>query len=229
MKISQRGREKLKQLEDVRYVAYQDDKGVWTNGVGHTGPDVFKGQVVDDAQVERWLTEDLRVAESVVNRLVRVTLTQHQFDALVLFVFNIGETQFAGSTLLRLLNKGQYESVPSELMKWNKITVNKKKVPNRGLTNRRAKEASLWSSGAAISRLVAEPPAPKPLKQSNTARGLGLSSVGTLGTAATDAAQQVQVLADYSETIRWIFITLLLVGIGLTAYGFINARKREAQ
>lgn len=139
MKTSQEGLEFLQDLEGTRYVAYQDGGGVWTNGVGHTGSDVYPGQRVDQKQVMKWLAEDVLEAESAVDK-VKVPLTQNQYDALVSFVFNIGVGAFGKSTLLRLLNNGDYEGAAKQFHRWNKD--NGKVVP--GLTKRRHLEASLF-------------------------------------------------------------------------------------
>lgn len=91
------------------------------------------------------LAADLAKAEEAVDQSVKHLLTDNQFGALVSFAFNAGVSAFRSSTLLRLLNAGDYTSVPNQLKRWNKGTVNGKKVVLKGLTNRRAKEIALWS------------------------------------------------------------------------------------
>lgn len=142
MKTSDKGLDLIQDLEGTRYVAYYDGGGVITNGVGHTGPDVFEGQRVDQAQVMAWLQEDVKDAEDAVNALVKVELTQDQFDALVSFVFNIGEGQFADSTLLRKLNAGDYEGAAKQFPRWNKD--NGKTIS--GLTKRRLLEQAVFNT-----------------------------------------------------------------------------------
>lgn len=117
MKISDKGLEFTKVAEGVRLKAYQDTGGVWTIGVGHT-KGVVKGMVATSAQVDAWLKEDIVEAEDCVTRKVFVPLTQGQYDALVDFVFNLGETQFARSTLLRKLNAKDYEGAANEFKRW---------------------------------------------------------------------------------------------------------------
>ena len=75
-----------------------------------------------------------------VNRLVKVDLQQHQFDALVSFVFNVGSSNFETSTLLKYLNDGELHTVPHQLARWNKS--DGKVVA--GLVNRRAYEIALY-------------------------------------------------------------------------------------
>lgn len=130
----------IKDHEGLRLTAYKDGGGVWTIGYGHTGADVREGLTIPLSEAERLLTLDLRVAEGHVNKLVQVNLNQNQFDALVSFVYNLGGDAFRSSTLLKLLNAGDYEGAANQFQRWNKD--NGKVVP--GLTNRRGKERELF-------------------------------------------------------------------------------------
>jgi lysozyme len=137
-----------KRLSDGSLKAYQDGGGVWTIGFGHTGPDVIPGLIWTQAQADAALMEDIKEAEEGVNRLVKVPLTQNEFDALVSFAFNVGldidaDTQAEGlgdSTLLRKLNEHDYNGASAEFQKWCKD--NGKIVP--GLKRRRLAEAILF-------------------------------------------------------------------------------------
>lgn len=118
MNTSPEGKKDIEGYEGKKYKAYKDVAGIWTNGVGHTDPDVYEGQVVDEAQVQKWLTEDLKEAEKAVELYVKVPLTQGQFDALVSWTFNLGVKRLAESTLLRKLNAGDYEGARNEFKRW---------------------------------------------------------------------------------------------------------------
>jgi|SRR5271166_2392172 len=107
-----------KGFEQCRLTAYQDAVGVWTIGWGHTGP-VCAGLVWTQAQADAQLTIDEQKAVSAVNNWVQVILTQHEFDALVDFVFNVGIGNFLNSTLLTKLNAGDYAGAANELPKWD--------------------------------------------------------------------------------------------------------------
>lgn len=142
MNTSQNGKEDIKGYEGVRRKTYLDTGGVPSAGVGHTGPDVVEGKTYSMRQVDQWLTEDLLEAEDAVNRLVKVALTQGQYDALVSFVFNLGEGQFRGSTLLRLLNAGDYVGASKQFKRW----VYDNGVIQPGLVKRRYGEAARFSN-----------------------------------------------------------------------------------
>lgn len=138
--IGSNGLTLLKEVEGLRLKAYLDTGGVWTIGYGHTGPDVKPGLVITLDKAEALLKQDVQTAEAAVNKLVKVSLSQNQFDALCSFTYNVGESQFSTSTLLRLLNAGRYDEAKDQFKRWNKD--NGKVV--QGLINRRAKEEELF-------------------------------------------------------------------------------------
>lgn len=147
--------------------AYQDSKGVWTIGWGHT-LHVVKGMVATFAQCVQWLDDDLDDAESAVCRFVTVPINDNQFDALASMVFNIGVEAFRTSTLLRRLNAGDYAAIPALMAQWNKITWidgngrKQSRVVN-GLVNRRAAEGALFTKPSAQ---PAPPAIPLPTRES---------------------------------------------------------------
>ncbi len=156
--------------------------GTLTIGYGHTGPDVVPGMVITEEQALKLLRRDIDPCEDAVSRLVKVPLEDNQFGALVLFAFNAGVGAFKGSTLLKKLNTGDYASVPSELAKWNKTTINGKKVVSNGLKNRRAAEAGLWAKGSFVqsSGTPALPDTPPLVSKDAAAVGTAIVSGGAL-------------------------------------------------
>lgn len=140
MKLSLNGQGFIKKWESCRLKAYLDGGGVWTIGWGHTGPEVRKGLVWTQQQADDTFTNDVAPREGYVNSLVKVKLTQNQFDALVSLVYNIGGTAFRNSTLLKLLNSGDYKSIPAQFWRWNMDNG----IVIKGLTNRRKGESVVF-------------------------------------------------------------------------------------
>lgn len=106
------------QFEGCRLVAYQDVRGVWTIGYGHT-QGVYAGMTCTQLQAEQWLLQDVQWAVSVVRNLVTIALTQGEFDALVDFVFNEGSGHFASSTLLVDLNANNLAAAAAQFQVWD--------------------------------------------------------------------------------------------------------------
>jgi len=156
MEISDNGKRKIMEWEGSRTRPYRDAGGKLTIGVGHlltkselsSGKILIKGKAVlfaaglSDQQILDLLGQDLAGAEQAVNDGVEVDLNQSQFDTLVSFSFNVGNTAFKNSTLLRLLNQGEYDAVPAQLRRW--VRCNGKVV--QGLVNRREQEIELWQA-----------------------------------------------------------------------------------
>jgi lysozyme len=118
MRYSSDGMHLTEGFEGCRYEAYRDVVGVLTIGYGHT-LGVYEGQVITQDQAEAFLREDIQRSEDDINRLVKVPLTQGQFDALVDFDFNLGGDALTNSTLLRKLNKGDFEGAAKEFERWD--------------------------------------------------------------------------------------------------------------
>jgi lysozyme len=139
-RINQDGIDLIKTFEGLHLTPYLCPSRIWTIGYGHTRT-VRSGLVITQAQADQLLDEDLRLYERAVVRLVTVPLNDNQFSALVCFAFNVGCGNFESSTLLKLLNRGWYEQVPAQLMRWNRANGE----VFGGLSRRRAAEARLWS------------------------------------------------------------------------------------
>jgi lysozyme len=140
MQISNNGLSLLKQFEGVRLKSYQDSVGVWTIGYGRTGQTIVPGQAISLKQADQFLVQDLGRVEMVINKLVTVKLNQNQFDALVCFSFNVGTGALASSTLLRLLNSGDYAGAAEQFLRWDKAGGE----VLAGLSKRRAAERALF-------------------------------------------------------------------------------------
>lgn len=142
MKLSEKGLRFIARNEadgGPNLEAYLDTGGVPTIGYGHTHG-VKLGDTCTVEQGLQWLHEDAAEAERGVNRLITSSLTQNEYDALVDFVFNIGEEQFETSTIRKLLNDDQHELAALEFRKWRYD--NHVEVP--GLLVRRVKTKDLF-------------------------------------------------------------------------------------
>lgn len=135
----------IKRWEGEELTAYRDQAGVWTIGYGHTAG-VVPGMKISLDEAKALLDGDLAWSMAAVKRMVKVPIGQNQFNALTMFVYNIGETQFAGSTALRRLNSGDYAGAAKAMALWNKVTIGGKKVVSNGLVNRRAAEIALFNT-----------------------------------------------------------------------------------
>ncbi|MGX1958433.1 lysozyme [Serratia proteamaculans] len=146
MQVSNKGISLIKQFEGCKLKAYQDSVGVWTIGYGWTQPvdgrKIGPGMVIDQATAERLLKCGLVQYEQGVNQLVKVIITQGQFDALVSFAYNLGLRSLSTSTLLRKLNAGDKQGAADEFGKW----VNAGGVRLNGLVKRREAERKLFLS-----------------------------------------------------------------------------------
>jgi len=139
--ISKNGLELTKEFEGCKLVSYLDSGGVWTIGYGHTNGIKRYMECTQD-QADEWLLSDIQSAQDDVNKLVKVSLTQNQFDALVSFTFNLGYWSLRRSTLLRILNSGNYLGAANEFSKWNRDNG----MIVDGLVHRRAAEKLLFLS-----------------------------------------------------------------------------------
>lgn len=144
LQYGKRGLALTQSFEGLRLKAYQDIVGVWTIGYGHTGKDVHPGMVITQDQAAAYLLEDIQAAVKAVNRLVTAPLTQEEFDGLVDFTFNCGDSALAKSTLLRMLNAGDLKGAAEQMLLWNhaggKVVA--------GLLRRRQAEQDLFKTKA---------------------------------------------------------------------------------
>ncbi len=144
MKFSKGGIDLLKRLEGFSNCAYKCSAGRYTIGFGFT-KGVCQGDMITKEDAEKRLKLTLIGFEQCINEFVHRDLTQNQFDALVLFVYNVGIGAFKGSTLLKLLNVGASPiECAQQFLKWDKITVDGEKKVSTGLANRRKAEKELF-------------------------------------------------------------------------------------
>lgn len=142
MQVSANGIAFIKALEGLKLTPF-NDAGHTAIGYGH---DFAAGasipQRITIAQANSILSEDIATVEQTLNTDVKVPLSQNQFDALASFVFNIGDAAFAQSTLLRMLNNGNYAGASAQLMRW----IHSEGRTDPGLRKRRQAEQALFNS-----------------------------------------------------------------------------------
>ena len=130
----------IKKFEGVSLSAYQDSKGVWTIGYGHT-KDVKKGDRITQYQAEQFLREDLQQFEAVANRVKRIA-TQGKFDAILDFIYNCGPANFESSTLKKYIESGKATwEIQEQFLRW--VNAGGKKLG--GLVTRRIWEANRFN------------------------------------------------------------------------------------
>lgn len=142
MHISEQGIALIKKHEGFSPRAYLCPAGKVTIGYGHVvlPHENFPILGIDEVFAGALLRKDVTKAEEAIDRLVDSAINQNQFDALVSFIYNVGESAFEHSTLLRLLNDGQYIKASQQFMRW--VYANGKKLD--GLVKRRSAEAALF-------------------------------------------------------------------------------------
>lgn len=131
----------IEQFESCRYTAYQDSGGIWTIGYGHTW-EVKPGDTMSIAEAEKWLIFDIGYTVACLNAHIKVEVTQAEFDALVDFAFNIGVGNFCRSTLLAVLNEGNFSAAEAEFDKWDNVSGQ----VVQGLFRRREAERKLFDA-----------------------------------------------------------------------------------
>lgn len=144
--LSKEGLELLKKHEGFRSSAYLCPAGVWTIGYGSTfyedGRKVSPGDKISEEEATRLLIKVAKDFEREILERVKVPLNSNQLSALVSFVYNIGVGAFSSSTLLRVLNQGNYQEASKQLLRWNKG--GGRVLP--GLVTRRKEEKQLFES-----------------------------------------------------------------------------------
>ena len=246
MQMSQGGLDALlKKFEGCKLKAYRCPANVCTIGYGHTNgagaPMVNDGMTITQAQADDILKRDIVKFEIAVMDLVKVKLTQNQFDVLVDFAYNAGVGNLKSSTMLKKINSGDLDAVPAELMKWTKG--GGKVLP--GLVRRRQAESAWWTASAkpATPEQVFDheqeqrsDPDPVPVrtmadsKQGNAA--LLTASIGGLG-VAKEVAAQAKDASDVADQFAGLLANpnflIMLAVVGLAAAIWFWRKKHMDQ
>jgi lysozyme len=149
--ISSAGLSMLTGFENDELTAYLDEAGVWTVGFGHTP--AHEGQTITREEAEELLDADLLAAETTVCQSAK-NANDNQYAAMVSLCYNIGNTGFRSSTVLREHNAGNYAAAAKAFLMWDKITKDGRLVDSAGLLNRRKTEMALYEKAIAADPVV---------------------------------------------------------------------------
>lgn len=136
----------MKQNEGCSLKAYLDTQGHWTIGWGHTP--ATKGQTETQAVADKMYISDMLQYSNTVNRCIKLPMTQHQFDAMVDFCYNIGSNGFAVSNTCKLFNKGDKVGAGKAFFGWLK---------NPELRGRRTKELAFYNTPDSTAQKTSTP------------------------------------------------------------------------
>lgn len=144
--ITSAGSSLIRSFEGFSATRYLCSGGIWTIAYGHA---IRKGEpwdsptaTITEEEATELLKQDVGVAERAVLRLIRVPLTDNQFNALVSWTFNLGSGALQRSTLRSCLNREEYFEASNEFVKW--CFASGRKV--KGLYLRRLRERELFLS-----------------------------------------------------------------------------------
>ena len=224
MRMSADGLALVKEFEGLRLKAYKCPAAVWTIGYGHTSaagaPIVSADMLISKENAEEILQRDMVQYEDGVRNLVKVGLTQGQFDALVDFAYNAGVGALQKSTLLKKVNAEKFDEVPAEFMKWTKG--GGKELP--GLVRRRRAEVKLWrgldtEKPIPVDEARTDPDQPKASKsivQSKEANAAvvagGLGTVAVVREVMPMVKEGGDLLGSLSPTILILFVIIAAAG-----------------
>lgn len=135
----------IKEFEGLRTKAYVPPEGTARGhaiGYGYTRSFVTKDCVISELWAAQLLREDLKIISAVLVNLIEKKLSPNQFSAVLSFVYNVGLGKFKASTMLRLLNKGNFLAAANEFSRW--VNINGK--VSDGLVRRRLAEKNLFQT-----------------------------------------------------------------------------------
>ena len=212
----------LKKAEGVRQRAYRDSAGVWTIGVGHTGADVHAGVAWTLNQVDAALDKDIKAAAARLAAVIKAqalsALSDHQYAALLSFVFNLGANR--SWTIWKVIDAGRLDAVPAQLLRFTKARDDKtgRLVEIAGLVHRRMAEVALWKTAdvagalsivnaapeqppaSGVIRLFDTPPEPMPAKPLAASKSFMASVTAALATLASALLPVVEPAAHGART-----------------------------
>lgn len=151
MIASKEAEDLIKQFEGCHLKAYKCPAGIWTIGWGTTGPGIQEGLVISQHTADVMLKAHIQdIALDLTDILKPLVLRQHQFDALVSFIYNVGIGAFKKSTMLSLIKAGKMAQAALEFDKWTKAGGR----PLEGLVKRRKAEKTLFIGVPVVTTVI---------------------------------------------------------------------------
>ena len=223
MIVNERTKSLIKKFEGRRLTAYRCSAGVLTIGYGHTSmagaPQVTPGMKITAKQADEIFDRDIERFAAKIEDLIKVDLGENQFGACVSLAFNIGVGGFAKSSVLRFINKRQFNDAADAFMLWNKVKKNGKLVVEPGLTKRRAEEAALFREDEVAGDREADslariPDAPKgkPMDKSTTNIATTVTAAAGVTAAAKEVVSNTHSIFSSTNMVMLGLIAIIVVG-----------------
>ncbi|MCU1720220.1 lysozyme [Pseudomonas sp. 5P_5.1_Bac1] len=143
MRLSSTGLDLLKRRTGLTLDARQDPAGLWFIGYGHYG-DVHAGMTITQAEAEAKLEHEIGRHETQLAGMLEVPVSQGQWDALLLLVFDYGLIRVRSSILIRHVNAGAIDRAAEEFLKWIQV----RGRPDMQMARRRAIEREMFLQGS---------------------------------------------------------------------------------
>lgn len=237
MKTNDAGIALIKEFEGCPLTAYPDPGTggePWTIGFGRAHG-VTRGEQITQDQADQFLREDLAQFESNVTAACEgVETNENQFSAMVAFCFNVGQKNFAKSSVLKAHRRGDKVSAANAFGLWNKAAG--KVLP--GLTRRRAAEAQLYLKPVVETPAVqtrTTPDAEKPVATRKTVIGTAAIAVTGAGQQLvqnlpqiTAAHAQIQGVGGFSIVVKLLGFLMVLAALYVLFEQWRKRRKGEA-
>lgn len=220
--------------------------GKLTGGYGHTNSSLKWNTLVTQAIADMWLMQDLQTAAdrlaAVVKDAIIQQLTEHQYGALISFVFNVGSD--SSWTIWKILNAGQFDQVPAQLALFVNAHINGKLVKVSGLVNRRNAEIEFWSTAepgsvsidppSSVTRAAVTPPTvvdPVPVHRSAQVIGAAVAAVSTVPAAVQQASNAISPYAQAAPFLTKVLQILAMVGAAaaVTVLVLVWIKKQQSR
>lgn len=212
MKISHEAKDLIKRYEGLRLKAYKCAAGVWTIGYGHTSaagsPVVTPSLSITKEQADEIFEKDITTFANGVASLIKVDLNPHQFGACVSLAYNIGLGAFSKSSVLRFINKKQYDNAADAFLLWNKAGGKVLK----GLTRRRSEESELFSTREDGEDRIPDAPKGKPMVRSSTNIAASVTAVAGLSAAAKEVVDNTSSMFSSGTAVAVLLGIVIIAG-----------------